>query len=131
MKIISLFIQSKMPSCPTCGKKIALSWQMEKHQKSSRCKLFVKTKELERVNGDLHIMCGNVEKLQAALIALEKEHKSSRFQPLSHSDTEAQESMKKIMDKLQEICDLIKILKLKSSILPIYFRIIFLFFPKQ
>lgn len=94
-----------MPICPTCGKKIALSWQMEKHQKSSRCKLHVKTKELERVSGDLHVMCGNVEKLQAALIALEKEHRPQQpYLP----DAEMQKNMEKIMNKLQEIWALIK-----------------------
>lgn len=91
-----------MPICPTCGKKIAMSWQMEKHQKSSRCKLAVKTKEFNRVSEDLRIMCGNVEKLQAALIALEKEKQ------LPPSDTESRKNMEQIMNKLQEIWDFIK-----------------------
>jgi len=75
---------------------------MEKHQKSSRCKLYAKTKELERVSSDLRIMCGNVEKLQNALNSLGKD-----VQPHS-PDMEMRNNMEKIMNKLQEIWDLVK-----------------------
>lgn len=86
-----------MPVCPTCGKKIALSWQMEKHQKSSRCKLYLKTKEFDRVSGELQVMCRNVEKLQAALLALEQEKQ------VYIPDPESRKHMEQIMSKLQQI----------------------------
>lgn len=91
-----------MPVCPTCGKKIALSWQMEKHQKSSRCKLYLKTKEFDRVSGELQVMCRNVEKLQAALLALEQEKQ------IYIPDPESRKHMDQIMNKLQQIWDFIQ-----------------------
>lgn len=91
-----------MPVCPTCGKKIALSWQMEKHQKSSRCKLYLKTKEFDRVSGELQVMCRNVEKLQAALLALEQEKQ------VYIPDPESRKHMEQIMSKLQQIWDFIQ-----------------------